>query len=249
MFRKLSPGRTTFISSCPNARLEDLGDMADVGRGLPDIYGRRCLSKRVFDTTVAFLSLCLSSPLWVLIAISIKLDSSGPIIFKQTRVGEHGRLFTMLKFRSMHADAAPNVHKAYAKRAIEQNLGPTQMGGHEHSLKMESDPHITRVGKLIRKTSLDELPQLLNVLRGEMSLVGPRPPLPYEVESYQEWHRRRLEVLPGITGWWQVKGRNQVPFDEMVRMDICYIAHMSLWTDIKILFLTPWAMVSGKGAG
>jgi lipopolysaccharide/colanic/teichoic acid biosynthesis glycosyltransferase len=117
------------------------------------------------------------------------------------------------------------------------------------SLKMAGDPRITRVGRLIRKTSLDELPQLFNVLRGEMSLVGPRPPLPYEVELYQDWHRRRLETLPGITGWWQVKGRNRVSFDEMVRMDLHYMERWSFWFDFHILLLTPWAVVSGRGAG
>ena len=126
--------------------------------------------------------------------------------------------------------------------AIGRGSGPS-------SLKLAHDPRITRVGRVIRKLSIDELPQLVNVLRGEMSLVGPRPGLPYELAMYQEWQKRRLEALPGLTGWWQVKGRNRVSFDEMVRMDLYYMDHSSFWLDVRILLLTPWAALSGKGAG
>jgi exopolysaccharide biosynthesis polyprenyl glycosylphosphotransferase len=204
----------------------------------------------VFDVAAAWLLLILLSPLFLIVAVLIRIESSGPIIFKQERIGENGRPFTFLKFRSMRADTDATLHKVYMTRLIKENLSSEQLkvngGG---SLKMADDPRITRVGKIIRKTSIDELPQLINVLRGEMSLVGPRPSLPYEVELYEEWHKRRLEALPGITGWWQVKGRNRVSFDEMVRMDLDYIEHTSFWLDLKILLLTPWAALSGEGAG
>jgi lipopolysaccharide/colanic/teichoic acid biosynthesis glycosyltransferase len=131
---------------------------------------------------------------------------------------------------------------------IQQNLNPDQIEA-TGTLKIPNDPRITRVGKIIRKTSIDELPQLFNVLRGDMSLVGPRPPIPYEVELYQDWHKRRFEAIPGMTGLWQIAGRNRVSFDEMVRMDIEYIEHQSLLLDVQILIKTPFAVVSGKGAG
>jgi len=239
-----------FALSFPSATLDGFGGIPVIDLGRPGIHGWRRLSKRVFDAVAVSVALVLLSPLFLIIAILIKIESPGPVIYKQQRIGENGRLFTMFKFRSMRAEADPGVHKAYVARLIQQNLGPEQVSDNgQHSLKMEHDPRITRVGMIIRRTSLDELPQLFNVLRGEMSLVGPRPPVPYEMELYEEWHKRRFEVPPGITGWWQVKGRNLVPFDEMVRMDIHYIEHMSLWLDIKILLLTPWATVSGKGAG
>ena len=150
----------------------------------------------------------------------------------------------------MRAGSDSRNHQEHMARVIRDNLDPKQLGtAGQASLKLENDPRITRIGRVIRRLSLDELPQLVNVLRGEMSMVGPRPALPYEVEMYQEWHKRRLEALPGITGWWQVRGRNRVSFDEMVRMDIYYLDHSSLWLDIKILLLTPMAALSGKGAG
>jgi exopolysaccharide biosynthesis polyprenyl glycosylphosphotransferase len=210
----------------------------------------RRLYKRVFDVAAAWLLLILLSPLLLIVAVLIKIESFGPIIYKQERIGENGRPFTFLKFRSMRADTDATLHKAHMARLIKENLSPAQLEGNGGgSLKMADDPRITRVGRIIRKTSIDELPQLINVLRGEMSLVGPRPALPYEVELYEEWHKRRLEALPGITGWWQVKGRNRVSFDEMVRMDLYYIEHTSFWLDLKILLLTPGAALSGEGAG
>jgi exopolysaccharide biosynthesis polyprenyl glycosylphosphotransferase len=209
---------------------------------------RRHPLKRAFDIIVAALLLALLSPLMLLTIVLIKIESRGSVIFRQRRVGENGRPFTMLKFRSMQASADPNVHKSYVTSLIERNIGPEPGGSGAGSLKMKDDPRITRVGRVIRKTSIDELPQLVNVLRGEMSLVGPRPPLPYEVELYKEWHKRRLEAPPGVTGWWQVKGRNRVAFDEMVRMDIYYIDNASFWFDLRILLLTPWAAISGRGA-
>ena len=196
------------------------------------------------------ISLLLFWPLFGLIALLIYIDSRGPILYRQMRIGEHGRLFSMLKFRSMYANSDPAIHRAHVQRLIVENLSPEQLNGHKNgSLKLAEDSRITRVGRIIRKTSLDELPQLINVFRGEMSLVGPRPPLVYELDVYREWHKKRLDVLPGVTGVWQVKGRNRVSFDEMVRMDLDYIEHQSLWLDFKILLQTPWAAIHTNGAG
>ena len=239
-----------FALSFPDAQLDGYGGIPVIDLGLPGIHGVRRFVKRGFDVIAVTVGLVLLSPLFLLIAVLIKLDTQGPIIYRQQRVGENGIMFSMLKFRSMHVNADPGIHKEHVTRLIKQNLTAEQLnrngGG---SLKLEKDPRITRVGNIIRKTSLDELPQLVNVLRGEMSLVGPRPPLPYEVDLYQGWHRRRFEALPGITGLWQIRGRNRVSFDEMVRMDIEYIEHQSLWLDLNIIFQTPWALISAKGAG
>ena len=208
------------------------------------------MTKRAFDVLLVVAGLVVLWPVFVLTAIVIKLDSPGPVLYRQARIGERGRAFVMFKFRSMHANSDPGLHQAHVSRLIQQNLTPEQLnGGQKGSLKMENDPRITRVGNFIRKTSIDELPQVFNVLRGEMSMVGPRPPLPYEVELYKKWHCRRLDVPLGITGLWQVKGRNQVSFDEMVRMDLEYIERQSLWLDMVILLQTPWALISARGAG
>ncbi len=194
--------------------------------------------------------LVVMSPAILLLAILIGIDSPGAVIFRQERIGENGRPFTMYKFRSMRQGADAGVHKAHVTELIQRNLSPDQLGEDgRHSLKESQDARVTRVGRIIRKTSLDELPQLVNVVRGEMSLVGPRPALAYEVAVYKDWHGRRLGALPGITGLWQVEGRNQVSFDEMVRLDLKYIENQSLWLDLKILLLTPWAMITGRGAG
>jgi exopolysaccharide biosynthesis polyprenyl glycosylphosphotransferase len=239
-----------FALSFPNASLEGFGGIPVIDLGQLGLSGQQRFFKRMFDTVAVTLALIVLSPLLVLVAILIKLDSPGPVLYRQQRIGEHGQPFTMLKFRSMRTDADPAMHKAHVTRLIKENVDLVEANGEGNgSLKMEDDPRITRVGKIIRKTSIDELPQLFNVLRGEMSLVGPRPPLPYEVELYEDWHKRRLEAPPGITGWWQVKGRNRVSFDEMVRMDINYIEQASFWFDLKILFLTPRAVLSGQGAG
>jgi lipopolysaccharide/colanic/teichoic acid biosynthesis glycosyltransferase len=184
---------------------------------------------------------------FAIVAAFVKFTSPGPVFFPQERIGEGGKPFRMIKFRSMCQGNDPAIHEAYVKWFIESS------GQHERKddevFKLTKDPRVTRVGHFIRRTSLDELPQFWNVLRGEMSLVGPRPPLPFEVENYQPWHRRRvLEAKPGITGLWQVHGRSRTTFDEMVRMDLRYAKAPSLWTDIKILAATPKAVISGKGA-
>ena len=239
-----------FVFSFPSATLDGFGGIPVIDLGQPGVCGWGRLVKRCFDAVAATLLLIAFGPLMALCALVIKLESPGPIIYKQQRVGGKGRLFTMLKFRSMRADSDPKVHKAHVERLIRENLTPEQVNGcAKSSLKMGDDPRITRVGKFIRKTSIDELPQLVNVVRGEMSLVGPRPSIPYEVDLYADWHRRRFEVSPGITGWYQVNGRNRVSFDEGVRMDIYYIEHMSFWLDLNILLRTPVAAISTKGAG
>ena len=208
--------------------------------------------KRVMDVVGGTLILALCSPVLFVIAVAIKVSSKGPVFFRQRRIGQYGKPFTFLKFRSMYVDNDPGVHQEYVTQLIagHAQLNPTNGNGHGTGIyKLTNDPRITRVGALLRRTSLDELPQVLNVLRGEMSLVGPRPALPYEVAAYQTWHRRRvLEVKPGITGLWQVSGRCRVKFDEAVRLDIRYARNWSPWLDIKILLRTPRAVWSGEGA-
>ncbi len=235
-----------FALSFPGAALDGFGGIPVIDLGQRGLNGWPRLVKRAFDIAGASVGIVLTSPLLLLIAVLIKLDSPGSILYKQERLGEGCRLFRMFKFRSMQANANPALHRALATRLIRENIRTNDPNG---SLKLENDPRVTRVGRFLRKTSMDELPQLFNVLRGEMSLVGPRPPIPYEVELYQDWHKRRFETIPGITGLWQVKGRNRVSFDEMVRMDLEYIENQSLWLDLKLLIQTPLAVVSGKGAG
>jgi exopolysaccharide biosynthesis polyprenyl glycosylphosphotransferase len=214
---------------------------------------RRLLSgiKRAIDIVGSTLALIVFSPILAIIALAIKATSRGPVFFKQQRVGQNGKQFTFLKFRSMQVDNNTSVHEEYVKKLIAgqaERRRPSNGNG-EGVYKLTDDNRITRVGAFLRRTSLDEMPQFVNVLKGEMSLVGPRPAIPYEVEAYQTWHRRRvLEVKPGITGLWQVNGRNRVTFDEMVRLDLRYARAWSPWMDIKILLLTPRAVFLGEGA-
>ncbi|MGH9325166.1 MAG: sugar transferase [Terriglobia bacterium] len=219
---------------------------ANLFRGEDTRKGDRAL-KRMIDVAGSGAALLALSPLFLLLASLVKLTSKGPAFFRQKRVGKYGRPFECLKFRSMHTANDPNIHKEYIRKLISGTAtSPPQPGP---VYKMKNDPRITRAGRLLRKTSLDELPQLWNVLRGEMSLVGPRPAIPYELECYDRWHRRRvLEVKPGITGLWQVHGRSRTTFDEMVRLDLRYARSWSIWLDIKILLKTPKAVVSGEGA-
>jgi lipopolysaccharide/colanic/teichoic acid biosynthesis glycosyltransferase len=207
------------------------------------------LLKRTMDILGSSLALIFCSPFFLVIALGIKLTSRGPILFRQERVGRFGRRFTFLKFRTMYVGSDEKVHRDYVRRLISGELRARRQGSQEVVYKLKDDPRVTPVGRLLRKTSLDELPQLWNVLKGEMSLVGPRPPIPYEVNAYDIWHRRRvLEAKPGITGLWQVNGRSRTSFDEMVRLDLRYARDSSLWLDVKILLQTPWAVVSGQGA-
>jgi exopolysaccharide biosynthesis polyprenyl glycosylphosphotransferase len=214
--------------------------------------GRRASGamKRAMDIVGSIGALILFAPIFLAVAVAVRLTSKGPILFRQERIGQHGQPFTFLKFRSMRVNNDAGIHKEYVKQLIagkaERNSSNGNGGG---VFKLTQDPRITRVGSFLRKTSLDELPQFLNVLKGDMSLVGPRPPVPYELEAYDFWHRRRvLEAKPGITGLWQVSGRSRVTFDEMVRLDLRYARSWSPWMDIKILLRTPFAVVLGEGA-
>lgn len=197
----------------------------------------RLFLKRLIDLMGVSVMIVLSAPVMVLVALAIKLESKGPVLFRQKRCGRNGRTFTMLKFRSMVVDA--EEQKARLKHLNEMS-GPV--------FKIRRDPRVTRVGGFIRKTSLDELPQFFNIFLGDMSLVGPRPPLPSEVEQYKPWQRRRLSVKPGLTGLWQVSGRNNIDFEEWMRLDLRYIDEWSLWLDIKILLRTLPAVFSKSGA-
>lgn len=202
--------------------------------------------KRAIDIAGSLLALLVLLPVFATIAILIKLTSRGPVLFCQKRVGQFGRLFNFYKFRSMYADNDPGVHREYVAKLIE---GANQVQQANGLYKLVHDPRVTPLGRFLRKSSLDELPQFVNVLAGDMSLVGPRPPLPYEFERYRTWHRRRvLDTKPGLTGLWQVKGRSRTTFDEMVRMDLHYARTRSLWLDLKIILQTPAAIFSGNGA-
>jgi exopolysaccharide biosynthesis polyprenyl glycosylphosphotransferase len=218
-------------------------DVADLG-GVPLVgvrelgFGQRVRAvKRAFDVAGSALLLTLAAPLLGVIAVAIRLDSPGPALFRQTRVGANGKTFEMYKFRSMYEGAEELLEEI---RDLNEVDGPT--------FKMKDDPRVTRVGRFLRRASLDELPQLWNVFRGDMSMVGPRPPLPYEVDQYHEWHKKRLEVPPGATGLWQVSGRSLVSFDEQCLLDIYYIENWSLWLDLRIVMQTIPEILFGDGA-
>jgi exopolysaccharide biosynthesis polyprenyl glycosylphosphotransferase len=207
------------------------------------------ITKRAMDVAGSVAALILFSPVFLVIMAAIKLTSRGPVFFRQPRVGQHGASFTFLKFRSMYVNNDASAHKEFVKKLITGKGDHGANGNGSGVYKMTRDPRITLVGAFLRKTSLDELPQFLNVLRGEMSLVGPRPAIAYEVEAYDTWHRRRvLEAKPGITGLWQVCGRSRVKFDEMVRLDLRYAKSWTPWLDIKILMRTPRVVILGDGA-
>lgn len=206
------------------------------------------LLKRLVDIAGGFAGIVLFSPLFVLIPVLIKATSRGPVFFRQTRIGANGRHFTFLKFRSMYMHSDESMHKNYIRRFIHGQVD-TDAEGNPTVFKITSDPRVTPVGRLLRKTSLDELPQFINVLRGDMSLVGPRPAIPYEIDEYELWHRRRfMGAKPGITGLWQVEGRSATTFDRMVRMDIEYLDQWSVWSDVKLIAKTPVAMMLSRGA-
>ena len=218
----------------------------------PDITKRgliRRLSlivKNILDITGSSAALLMFSPVFLAVAVAIKVNSEGPVFYKQQRMGLNGKTFSIFKFRSMYTNCDSKDHKEY----IEKYIGDQKNAAVEPGVfKLKNDSRITPVGEFLRKTSIDELPQLINVLRGDMSLVGPRPPIPYECDLYDIWHRRRLlSCRPGITGLWQVMGRSRTTFDEMVRLDLKYICEWSLWLDLKILLKTPGAVFIGKGA-
>jgi lipopolysaccharide/colanic/teichoic acid biosynthesis glycosyltransferase len=204
--------------------------------------------KRALDIVGSLTLLIALVPLMLLIALLVKSRSRGPVLFRQVRIGQGLQPFTMLKFRTMAVNADHAVHHQFVTAFINARA-PLAAPGAPGVFKLTNDPRVTPVGRILRKTSLDELPQLWNVLRGDMSLVGPRPALAYELEQYQPWHRRRLlEAKPGITGLWQVVGRSRTTFDDMVRMDLRYVQRRSLWTDVTILLATPKAVILGRGA-
>ena len=194
--------------------------------------------KRAIDVVGSLVGMALLSPVFLGIALAVKLTSPGPVIFAQVRVGRYGRHFRFYKFRSMYVDAEERKKELLAKNESKDGV----------IFKMKDDPRITKVGKFLRRTSLDELPQLWNVFIGDMSLVGPRPPVPKEVQEYTLEDRKRLDVIPGITCLWQIRGRSEIPFHEQVRLDKEYILAPSVWTDIKILLKTIPAIIGGKGA-
>jgi exopolysaccharide biosynthesis polyprenyl glycosylphosphotransferase len=204
-------------------------------------------TKRVSDIVMASLTLALFSPFWLLIALLIKFDSKGPVFYAQERVGMDGRIFLVFKFRTMRMGVDSEIHREYQRKFIagdaEANVGDAE----KPAYKLRDDPRITRVGRVLRRLSLDEVPQLFNVLRGDMSVVGPRPPIPYEVEAYELRHRKRLDMKPGLTGLWQVSGRNRLPFEEMVKLDLFYIENWSLMFDLKIILRTVLVMMRGDG--
>lgn len=226
-----------FQMTLSQMHIEEIGGIPMIGVKEAGISGLNQLMKRTLDLTITSTVLLGFAPIMAFIALLIKLESPGPVLFAQERVGKNGRRFTMYKFRSM-------VDNAESQRAalMDHNEADGPL------FKMRDDPRITRVGKWLRRLSFDELPQLYNVLRGEMSLIGPRPPLPSEVEAYQEWHKRRLEVSPGLTGLWQVSGRSELTFDEMALLDIYYIENWSLGMDTRILWQTIPRVLLGTGA-
>ena len=246
--------------AAPSIRLYAHGDRAGPeGHGLPgvdslvdSVVRRRGhplgdAAKRGLDIVGSLLLLLFFAPVLLLVFAIVKCTSPGPAFYRQVRIGRKGLPFTMLKFRSMYQNAGHGIHQDYVTWFIKSSGQQPRNG--DDVFKLTNDSRITPVGHVLRRTSLDELPQFWNVLKGDMSLVGPRPPLPFEVEQYQAWHRRRvLEAKPGVTGPWQINGRSRTTFDDMVRLDLRYARMHSLWTDIKILAATPRAMVSGKGA-
>jgi exopolysaccharide biosynthesis polyprenyl glycosylphosphotransferase len=217
--------------------MEDVEGIPLIGIKQVSLNSIQEMITRLADVTVAALILLIGSPLWLLIALAIRISSSGPVIYKQTRIGQNGQPFQVYKFRSMYKNAEQVLS---ALMAHNEAQGPL--------FKMKADPRVTAVGKFLRRTSFDEIPQLINVLRGEMSLVGPRPPLPHEVAQYEEWHKGRLAIKPGMTGLWQVRGRSDISFDEGVLLDLYYIENWSMKLYFQILFRTIPAVVFSRGA-
>jgi lipopolysaccharide/colanic/teichoic acid biosynthesis glycosyltransferase len=204
--------------------------------------------KRFTDVSVSLIVLVLGFPFFLAIALLIRLTSRGPVFFKQERIGENGELFSLFKFRTMKPDSDDTIHREFTRNFINGKNSQSSLDDPKDKIyKIKKDPRVTAIGGFLRKSSLDELPQFINILKGEMTIVGPRPPLPYEYECYDEWHKLRLKVRPGLTGLWQVSGRSAVPFQEMVMMDIYYIEAWSLLLDFKIMLKTVPVMLAGTG--
>lgn len=243
--------------SMPYSKVRYVYDDLDRSRFAVWVRMANLVGMRIVDLVLVVLAFPILLPLFLLIAIAIRCDSEGPVFFVQERVGARPQLkdgqlmwtvtpFRMIKFRSMVHNADQSLHQEHIKQFVQGTVKAAE--DTNAAVKIAQDPRITRVGHILRKSSMDELPQLLNVLRGDMSLVGPRPVPLYEVAEYQEWHFERLAALPGLTGLWQIEGRGQVSFEEMVGMDVAYVRQQSLWLNIKILAKTPFAVLSGRGA-
>ncbi|HEV2169349.1 MAG TPA: sugar transferase [Candidatus Binatus sp.] len=230
-------------------RVDTLGLIPLVGSRGTNIEGLNYLVKRAFDVVCASLILLVAMPVLALAALAILIFDGRPIFFRQQRIGVQGRLFEMLKLRTMKQHAADFAHRQYVQKWISNGRAASVSTPDDKSevFKLANDSRVTGVGRILRRFSLDEFPQLINVVRGDMSLIGPRPALPYEIEHYQDWHRRRLDGMPGITGLWQVSGRNQISFDEMVKLDVQYLEDWSLSTDLSILFRTIPVLLRGEG--
>lgn len=204
--------------------------------------------KRLIDLGASVLIVAIGLPFFLAIALLIKLTSKGPVFFSQQRVGEGGEVFTLFKFRTMRQNADDSIHREFTRSFIEGRMSNSSLDEKAPSVyKLTNDPRVTAVGNFLRKTSLDEFPQFINILKGDMTIVGPRPPLQYELEHYEEWHKLRLKVKPGLTGLWQVSGRSSVPFNEMVKLDLYYIEHWSLLMDFRIMMRTIPVMLFGSG--
>lgn len=211
-------------------------------------YGSLGVAKRIADVVIASLVLVLISPLMLLIALCVKRSSSGPVFFVQERLGRDGQPFKFYKFRTMVHNSDDAIHRQFAAMFISGDKdGCAESNSGDEVFKLKKDPRVTDLGYFMRKTSLDELPQLFNIIKGEMSLIGPRPPIAYEIEYYQPWHMERLKAVPGLTGLWQVSGRSSVSFEEMVRLDIRYINEWSPMLDFKILLKTIPVVLNGTG--
>jgi len=244
---RLAP--TLFNSLPQKTSVEQIGVLPMVRLFREPLSDAERFIKRAADIVISLIALILTAPIWLIVSILIKLDSRGAILFKQERVGMDGRKFLCYKFRTMKADADEEIHRQIYRKNIE-GAKEANAGNDEKPVfgKVKNDPRVTKFGKFLRRTSLDELPQFLNVLLGDMSVVGARPPIPYEVEEYDLRHRRRLDMKPGITGLWQVSGRNRLTFEEMVQIDLYYIENWSIWLDLKIILLTLPAILRGDGA-
>jgi exopolysaccharide biosynthesis polyprenyl glycosylphosphotransferase len=227
--------------------VEEISGVPVMGPAGTNLVGMNLVLKRGVDFLLAALLLLVLSPLILLVAGLIKLTSRGPVLFVQKRVGRAGKAFSFYKFRSMYENNRDKTHRQFMEQVIKNGNGEQKRNGNGQVYKMKKDPRVTPVGRFIRRFSIDELPQLFNVLRGDMSLIGPRPAIPYEVRMYEERHRRRLQALPGITGLWQVSGRNQLSFEEMVELDIHYIENWSVGLDVRIFFKTIAAVIFTRG--
>ncbi|MDB5107080.1 MAG: exopolysaccharide biosynthesis polyprenyl glycosylphosphotransferase, partial [Candidatus Binatus sp.] len=243
-----------YRSAATGFRLATVGVIPVLGPRGSSIEGLNYLIKRAFDIACASLLLAVALPIIGIAAIAILLTDGVPVFFRQQRIGVQGHPFEMLKLRTMRNSAPDGAHREYVQKWINGREASVATNGHSNGqdgnkkvFKLLGDPRITPVGKWLRRFSIDELPQLINVVRGDMSLIGPRPALPYEVDFYKDWHHRRLEGMPGITGLWQVSGRNHLSFDDMVRLDVQYLEEWSLATDVRILFQTIPVLLRGGG--